>query len=172
MEFFWKNEGQQQDDKPLLSLHCSPWCCSFFRPPPHVSQVAPGDFHFPESILSGLPSEPPVSGYGNPALLPPDLCPSAYTSHAASATFSHQFMALTSWDDEPSSWLPHSAEQQIPARWDDASGQPHWDDFASSSRSAPAYFSTIGPMKLHQRSVRKNPGIWPKKSLCFGVFWT
>ncbi|KAF8174771.1 hypothetical protein K438DRAFT_1771356 [Mycena galopus ATCC 62051] len=118
MEFFWENGGQQQQ-----------------RPPPHVSQVAPGDFRFPESILSESPSEPPVSGYSNPAPLPPDLFPSASTSHAASATFSHQFKALTSWDDEPCSWLPQSAQQhsQIPARWDDASGQPHWDDFASSA---------------------------------------
>ncbi|KAF8143284.1 hypothetical protein K438DRAFT_1783874 [Mycena galopus ATCC 62051] len=82
------------------------------RPPPHVSQVAPGDFCFPESILSELPSEPP-------------------------------FTTPTSWDDEPSSWLPHSAQQhsRIPTRWDEASGQPHWDDFASSIDLLMADFS-------------------------------
>ncbi|KAF8183510.1 hypothetical protein K438DRAFT_1766798 [Mycena galopus ATCC 62051] len=44
MEFFWENGRQQQQ-----------------RPTPHVSQVAPGDFRFPESILSESPSELPVS---------------------------------------------------------------------------------------------------------------
>ncbi|KAF8173417.1 hypothetical protein K438DRAFT_1772220 [Mycena galopus ATCC 62051] len=42
-------------------------------PPPHISQVAPGDFRYPESVLSELRSEPPVGGYGNPAPLPPAI---------------------------------------------------------------------------------------------------
>ncbi|KAJ7886435.1 hypothetical protein B0H14DRAFT_3431263 [Mycena olivaceomarginata] len=131
--FLWENGGQEQQ-----------------RHPPHVNQAALGDFRFSASIPLEPPSillEPPVnpSGYGNPAPpLPPDLFSSAYTSHAASATFQHEFTAPTLWDAAPSSWLPHSAQQlsQTPPRWDDASGQPHRDDFVSSSRSAPAYLSS------------------------------
>ncbi|KAJ6544950.1 hypothetical protein B0H10DRAFT_1969974 [Mycena sp. CBHHK59/15] len=113
--FFWENTGQEQQ-----------------RHSPHVNHDVLGDFPTPISLEAPLVPSVNSGGYGNPApLLPPDLFPGAYTSHAASATFQHEFTALTSWDAALSSWLPQSAQQlsQTPPPWDDGSRQPHWDDF-------------------------------------------
>ncbi|KAJ6533549.1 hypothetical protein B0H19DRAFT_1080967 [Mycena capillaripes] len=59
-------------------------------------------------------------------------------------TVAHECTAPILWDAVPSSWLPQSAQQlrRTPPRWYDASGQLQWDDFISSSWSAPAYFSS------------------------------
>ncbi|KAJ6616921.1 hypothetical protein B0H10DRAFT_2387624 [Mycena sp. CBHHK59/15] len=122
----------------LLHHHLAPppafWQSS--RHSPHVNHDVLGDFPTPISLEAPLVPSVNSGGYGNPApLLPPDLFPGAYTSHAASATFQHEFTALTSWDAALSSWLPQSAQQlsQTPPPWDDGSRQPHWDDFVDFS---------------------------------------
>ncbi|KAJ6576248.1 hypothetical protein B0H10DRAFT_2236539 [Mycena sp. CBHHK59/15] len=137
--FFWENTGQEQQ-----------------RHSPHVNHDVLGDFPTPISLEAPLVPSVNSGGYGNPApLLPPDLFPGAYTSHAASATFQHEFTALTSWDAALSSWLPQSAQQlsQTPPPWDDGSRQPHWDDFVSRSEDRPPVFYPICMPFFPQQSI-------------------
>ncbi|KAJ6607662.1 hypothetical protein B0H10DRAFT_1956100, partial [Mycena sp. CBHHK59/15] len=132
--FFWENTGQEQQ-----------------RHSPHVNHDALGDFPTPIPLEAPLAPSVNSGGYGNPApLLPPDLFPGAYTSHAASATFQHEFTALTSWDAALSSWLPQSAQQlsQTPPPWDDGSRQPHWDDFVSSDSHPNSRFPSAAPSSI------------------------